>query len=540
VRLVAVTSCPTGIAHTYMAAESLEQGALAAGHEIAVEAQGAAGCVPLAADTIAAADAVILAADVEVRGRERFAGKPTVSVGVRRAITDAPGLLEQAVVVATTAARAAAPASASLPVRHVDAGTSGAVDPEPASREPESREPVSREPAATHVRRWLMTGVGHMVPFVAAGGILISLSFLLAQLAGNGGAVALRGTSLTGVATGFDPASAMEWARLLFAIGAAAFALLIPVLAGFTAFAIADRPGLAPGFVGGAIAAVLGTGFLGGIAAGLLGGFTALWVSRWAVPPGLRHVLPVVVTPLVSTLLTGAALVVVLGRPLRAVSTGLAAWLDGLAGANLVLLGMVLGLMMGFDLGGPVNKVAYAFATGGLAATSTAVTRAAPGTPGSTSLEVMAAVMAAGMTPPLGMALASSVRRRLFSEPERESGRAAWLLGASFISEGAIPFAVADPWRVIASSMAGSAVAGALVMAFGSTSRAPHGGIWVTPLIGSPQLFLLAVAAGACVTAGVVIALKSTRRAVAAEQALAGATEAAEAAGSAGSAGAVG
>jgi fructose PTS system EIIBC or EIIC component len=542
VRLVAVTSCPTGIAHTYMAAESLEQGALAAGHEIAVEAQGAAGCVPLAADTIAAADAVILAADVEVRGRERFAGKPTVSVGVRRAITDAPGLLEQAVVVATTAARAAAPASASLPVRHVDAGTSGAVDPEPASREPESREPVSREPvsrepAATHVRRWLMTGVGHMVPFVAAGGILISLSFLLAQLAGNGGAVALRGTSLTGVATGFDPASAMEWARLLFAIGAAAFALLIPVLAGFTAFAIADRPGLAPGFVGGAIAAALGTGFLGGIAAGLLGGFTALWVSRWAVPPGLRHVLPVVVTPLVSTLLTGAALVVVLGRPLRAVSTGLAAWLDGLAGLNLVVLGVVLGLMMGFDLGGPVNKVAYTFATAGLAATSTSAAR---GAPGATSLEVIAAVTAAGMTPPLGMALASAVRGRLFSEPERESGRAAWLLGASFITEGAIPFAVADPWRVIASSMAGSAVAGALVMAFGSTSRAPHGGIWVTPLIGSPQLFLLAVAAGACVTAGVVIALKSTRRAVAAEQALAGATEAAEAAGSAGSAGAVG
>jgi fructose PTS system EIIBC or EIIC component len=536
-RLVAVTSCPTGIAHTYMAAESLEQGALAAGHEIAVEAQGAAGCVPLAASTIAAADAVILAADVEVRGRERFAGKPTVSVGVRRAITDAPGLLEQAVVVATAAAGATAPARAPLPVRHVDAGTSGAVDPEPASREPESREPVSREPAATHVRRWLMTGVGHMVPFVAAGGILISLSFLLAQLAGNGGAVALRGTSLTGVATGFDPASAMEWARLLFAIGAAAFALLIPVLAGFTAFAIADRPGLAPGFVGGAIAAALGTGFLGGIAAGLLGGFTALWVSRWAVPPGLRHVLPVVVTPLVSTLLTGAALVVVLGRPLRAVSTGLAAWLDGLGGLNLVVLGVVLGLMMGFDLGGPVNKVAYTFATAGLAATSTSAAR---GAPGATSLEVMAAVMAAGMTPPLGMALASAVRGRLFSEPERESGRAGWLLGASFITEGAIPFAVADPWRVIASSMAGSAVAGALVMAFGSTSRAPHGGIWVTPLIGSPQLFLLAVAAGTCVTAGVVIALKSTRRAVAAEQALAGAAEAAEAAGSAGSAGSAG
>ena len=529
-RLVAVTSCPTGIAHTYMAAESLEQSALAAGHEIAVEAQGAAGSVPLAAGTIAAADAVILAADVEVRGRERFAGKPTVSVGVRRAITDAPGLLEQAVAAATAAATPPAAQEAADPPSRADvAGPAGGVargaigpgsrGPGPVA--PEPARPVGREPVATHVRRWLMTGVGHMVPFVAAGGILISLSFLIAQLAGRGGAVALRGTSLAGVATGFDPASAMEWARLLFAIGAAAFALLVPVLAGFTAFAIADRPGLAPGFVGGAIAAALGTGFLGGIAAGLLGGFTAWWVSRWAVPPGLRHVLPVVVTPLVSTLLTGAALVVVLGRPLRALSTGLAAWLDGLAGLNLVVLGVVLGLMMGFDLGGPVNKVAYTFATAGLAATSTG---AAPGAPGATSLEVMAAVMAAGMTPPLGMALASAVRGRLFSEPERESGRAAWLLGASFISEGAIPFAVADPWRVIASSMAGSAVAGGLVMAFGSTSRAPHGGIWVTPLIGSPLLFLLAVAIGTCVTAGVVIALKSTRRAVAAEQALSGAS----------------
>ena len=539
-RLVAVTSCPTGIAHTYMAAESLEQSALAAGHEIAVEAQGAAGCVPLPAGTIAAADAVILAADVEVRGRERFAGKPTVSVGVRRAITDAPGLLEQAVAAATgmatppaagmatspAAGMATSPAAgeAAAPRSPVDgAEPVGAAAQEPAAPEPAPPEPLGREPVATHVRRWLMTGVGHMVPFVAAGGILISLSFLIAQLAGSGGAVALRGTSLAGVATNFDPASAMEWARLLFTIGTAAFALLVPVLAGFTAFAIADRPGLAPGFVGGAIAAALGTGFLGGIAAGLLGGFTALWVTRWAVPPGLRHVLPVVVTPLVSTLLTGAALIVVLGRPLRAVSTGLAAWLDGLAGLNLLVLGVVLGLMMGFDLGGPVNKVAYTFATAGLAATSTSVARGTPGTPGATSLEVMAAVMAAGMTPPLGMALASAVRGRLFSEPERESGRAAWLLGASFISEGAIPFAVADPWRVIASSMAGSAVAGALVMAFGSTSRAPHGGIWVAPLIGSPQLFLLAVAAGACVTAGVVIALKSTRRAVAAEQALAGA-----------------
>jgi PTS system fructose-specific IIC component len=361
-----------------------------------------------------------------------------------------------------------------------------------------------------------MTGVGHMVPFVSAGGILIALSFIVAQVSsGRHGPVVVARSTLAGVAADFDATSGMAWAALLFVIGAAAFVLLVPVLAGYIAFGIAGRPGLAPGFVGGAIAAALGTGFIGGIAAGLIGGLLAAWVGRWALPRGARAVLPVVVTPLVSTLGTGAALLIVLGRPLRALTTGLSSWLDALTGVNLIVLGVVLGLMMGFDLGGPVNKVAYAFATTGLASTA----RGAD----TTNLKIMAAVMAAGMTPPLGMALASTLRGRLFSGPERANGRAAWLLGASFISEGAIPFAVADPWRVISSSMVGSAVAGGLVMVFGNTSRAPHGGIWVAPLIGSPLLFVLAVAVGAGVTAALVIGLKSTRRAVAAEEALAGA-----------------
>ena len=307
-RLVAVTSCPTGIAHTYMAAESLEQSALAAGHEIAVEAQGAAGYVPLAADTIAAADAVILAADVEVRGRERFAGKPTVSVGVRRAITDAPGLLEQAVAAAgaatPTSCRESCPSRERCGGRRARCRAPGPAGPGatgPGTGEPGAGGPGAGgdpRPAVADDRRRAHGAVRRRRrhPHLAV------LPDRPARRA-RGGAVALRGTSLAGVATGFDPASAMEWARLLFAIGAAAFVLLVPVLAGFTAFAIADRPGLAPGFVGGAIAAALGTGFLGGIAAGLLGGLTAWWVTRWAVPPGLRHVLPVVVTPLVSTLL---------------------------------------------------------------------------------------------------------------------------------------------------------------------------------------------------------------------------------------------
>ena len=372
------------------------------------------------------------------------------------------------------------------------------------------------EPWGTHLRRWLMTGVGHMIPFVSAGGILIALSFLVAQVsAGRHGPVLVARSTLAGVAADFDATSGMAWASLLFVIGAAAFVLLVPVLAGYIAFGIAGRPGLAPGFVGGAIAAALGTGFIGGIAAGLIGGLLAAWVGRWVLPRGARAVLPVVVTPLVSTLGTGAALLIVLGRPLRALTTGLSSWLDALSGVNLVVLGVVLGLMMGFDLGGPVNKVAYAFATTGLASTA----RGAD----TTNLKIMAAVMAAGMTPPLGMALATTVRGRLFSAPERENGRPPGCWGRRSSPRERSP----SPWPTrgasSASSMAGSAVAGGLVMVFGNTSRAPHGGIWVAPLISSPLLYVLAVAVGAGVTAALVIGLKSTRRAVAAEEALAGA-----------------
>jgi PTS system fructose-specific IIC component len=281
----------------------------------------------------------------------------------------------------------------------------------------------------------------------------------------------------------------------------ASFSFLVPILSGFIAFAIADRPGLAPGIVGGFIASSIGAGFLGGIATGFIAGFIALWISRWKVPKGIRGVMPVVVIPLLSVFITGAVIILVLGRPLKALSDGLASWLNGLTGSNLILLGVILGLMMAFDMGGPVNKVAYTFATTGLAAAAVATT--------GTNLQIMAAVMAAGMTPPLGLALATTIRRNLFSEAERENGQAAWLLGASFITEGAIPFAAADPLRVIPSCMLGSGITGGLVMLFGSTLRAPHGGIWVTPLIGNPLLYLLAIAIGTVVTAVAVIALKA-------------------------------
>ncbi|GAB2469584.1 PTS fructose transporter subunit IIC [Xylanimonas ulmi] len=488
-RFVAVTSCPTGIAHTYMAAEALEQTGKAAGHEVVVETQGAAGSVPLDPEVIAAADGVIFAADLEVQNRGRFAGKPTVDVGVKAAVHDAAAVLAQAVA-AVEAGPAPAPPSAdesvptAAPATKVEAGAS----------------------TATRVRQWLMTGISYMIPFVAAGGILIALSFILAQAAwGEHGAVEVTQVSADTLIHEFSVVSAQHWAALLFVVGGAAFGFLVPVLAGFIAYAIADRPGIVPGFVGGAIAVTVGAGFLGGLAAGFLGGFLALWISRWPVPKGVRGVMPVVVIPLLSTLVTGGLMLVVLGRPIAALMDALTSWLGGLSGQSAILLGVILGAMMGFDLGGPVNKVAYVFATTGLATPGLAADAA--------QLKIMAAVMAAGMVAPLGMALATVVRKALFSQAERENGKAAWLLGASFISEGAIPFAALDPWRVLASSIVGSAVTGGLVMAFGSTLRAPHGGVWVAPLIGNPFAFVAAVVIGAAVCAGVVIVLKSLRRA---------------------------
>jgi PTS system fructose-specific IIC component len=499
VKFVGVTSCPTGIAHTYMAAEGLEQAARAAGHTIEVETQGSAGFDKLSLETIAAADAVIFAVGVPVRDRARFAGKPLVEVDVKKAISDGPGLIAQAVSAAEERAASPVAEQAGSPAPPAG-GLVTKVD--------------QRASTGNHIRQWLMTGVSYMIPFVAAGGILIALGFMVAQLAGgkNGAIVVTKLYSLTGpptpnpthivnIVTDFNPADGMHWAALLFLVGAASFSFLVPILSGFIAFAIADRPGLAPGIVGGFIAATIGAGFLGGIVTGFIGGFVALWISHLKVPKGIRGVMPVVVIPLVSVFITGALIIVVLGRPLKALSDGLASWLNGLTGSNLVLLGVILGLMMAFDMGGPVNKVAYTFATTGLAAAAVATT--------GTNLQIMAAVMAAGMTPPLGLALATTIRRRLFSEAERENGQAAWLLGASFITEGAIPFAAADPLRVIPSCMLGSGITGGLVMLFGSTLRAPHGGIWVTPLIGNPLLYVLAIVIGTAITAAAVIALKT-------------------------------
>ncbi|TWP46782.1 PTS fructose transporter subunit IIBC [Lentzea tibetensis] len=463
-KFVAVTACPTGIAHTYMAAESLEQTAKANGDEILVETQGSAGSTPLKAEEIAGADAVILAADVAVQGKERFAGKPIVEASVKQAISGATGLFDQA-----RAAAAAGPAPAAPAL---------------------TTKVSANDKLGTKIRQWLMTGVSYLIPFVAAGGLLIALSFAL------GGYEIVNAPKVTDQ---FAIGSLQSWAALMFQVGAAAFGFLVPVLAGFIAFAIADRPAIAPGFVGGAIAVTVGAGFLGGLAAGLLAGGVVTLLKRWKVPRSVAGIMPVVVYPLLGSAIVGILMYVVVGKPIAAATTGLTNWLNGLSGASALLLGALLGLMMAFDMGGPVNKAAYAFAVGGLTTGAEA------------SLQIMAAVMAAGMVPPLALALASTVRKKLFTEAERENGRAAWLLGASFITEGAIPFAAADPLRVIPSIMLGSAVTGALSMSFGATLRAPHGGIFVLPLIGSPLLFVVALLAGVLVSTAAVIGLKQLR-----------------------------
>ncbi|WP_228992806.1 fructose-specific PTS transporter subunit EIIC [Streptomyces sp. DH8] len=473
-RIVAVTSCPTGIAHTYMAAESLVAAGRAEGVEVAVETQGSAGFKKLDPSVIAGADAVIWAHDVEVREKARFRGKPLVDVGVKAGVNRPAELIAEARRKAERGETAAGPEG--------DGGEDfGDTDGSGADH----------AHFGVRLRTYLMSGVSYMVPFVAAGGLLIALSF---AIGGYGIANAAS------VADHFVWGEADSWAALLNQIGSAAFGFLVPVLAGYIAYGMADRPALVPGFVGGAIALTVNAGFLGGLVAGLLAGAVVMAVQRVPVHATLRGIMPVLVIPLIASAVVGFLMFIVVGKPIASLQNALTDWLNGLSGSNAVILGVVLGLMMCFDMGGPLNKVAYAFAVGGLA----------DPTPG--SLKVMAAVMAAGMVPPLAMALATTVRARLFTKTERENGRAAWVLGASFITEGAIPFAAADPLRVIPSVMAGGAVTGALSMAFGATLRAPHGGVFVVPLIGEPFLYLLAIAAGTLVAAGLVVLLKGARR----------------------------
>jgi len=474
-RLVAVTACPTGIAHTYMAADALVAAAKEMGIDLQVETQGSAGATPLAASVINSADAVIFAVDVDVRDKARFAGKPLVQSPVKRAIDDPKKMIQEAL------------AAVDNPnARRVSGGSAAASD-----------SVSENEHMGQKVKRALLTGVSYMIPFVAGGGLLIALGFLLGgyDITGVADDVVLQ-NSLWNLPEG---GLAIYLGAVFFKIGALSMGFLVPALAGYIAYGIADRPGIAPGFVAGAVSGFMGAGFLGGIVGGLLAGIAAAWIGSFDVPRWLRSLMPVVIIPLLASIFASGLMFLVLGGPIAWLTVALNDWLSGMTGASVVILGMILGLMMAFDLGGPVNKVAYSFAVAGLGAATLA--NQAP-------WQIMAAVMAAGMVPPLAMALATVLDRKLFSPVERDNGKAAWLLGASFISEGAIPFAAADPLRVIPASMLGAATTGALTMAWGVTSKAPHGGIFVFFAIENVLGFILAILIGTVISAVAVIVLK--------------------------------
>ncbi len=487
VRIVAVTACPTGIAHTSMAADSLVQAGERAGVDLQVETQGSSGARPLSSATIAGADAVIFATDVGVKDASRFAGKPVIVSGVKRAINEPDTMVSEAV------AAAADPSA-----KRVDGVAAAQAD-----------ESSSHQGFGLKLRQWLLTGVSYMIPFVAAGGLLIALGFLLAgyDITGEGNKIALENTIFNLPAAGehalFGSALATYFGALLFSLGAWAFGFLVPALAGYIAYAIADRPGIAPGFVMGFLANQIGAGFLGGIVGGILAGLIAHQIAKQEAPRWLAGLMPVVIIPLVTTLVSGLLMLMVLGKPIADFSAGLTDKLNGMTGGSLILLGVILGAMMGFDLGGPVNKAAYVFATTGLTADAIAA--------GGAEVKIMAAVMIAGMVPPLAMALSTAVRSTLYTEAEKENGKAAWLLGAAVISEGAIPFAAADPLRVIPSMMLGSATAGAISMGAGVTLAAPHGGIFVLFAVDHVLWFLVALVVGTLVSAASVTLLKSLR-----------------------------
>ncbi|MGB8711794.1 MAG: PTS fructose-like transporter subunit IIB [Onishia taeanensis] len=440
-RIVAVTACPTGVAHTFMAAEALSEAGRALGHEIRVETQGSVGAQDkLTEEEIAAADVVLLACDIEV-DPTRFAGKRIYRTSTGNALKKPRQAIEAAL--------------AQADVESAGSAASGG----------EAKKSVKDKGVYKH----LLTGVSFMLPMVVAGGLLIALSFVF-------GIEAFKEEG--------------TFAAALMQIGGGtAFALMVPVLAGYIAYSIADRPGIAPGMIGGMLASNIGAGFIGGILAGFLAGYVAKAVAQYVkLPSSIESLKPILIIPLVASLITGLTMIYVVGEPVAAVLSAMTNFLENMGSANAVLLGILLGAMMCFDMGGPVNKAAYTFGVGLLA---------------SETYAPMAAVMAAGMVPAIGMGIASFVAKSKFSEPEREAGKASFVLGLCFISEGAIPFAAKDPLRVIPACMVGGAITGAISMLVGAKLMAPHGGIFVllipnaiTPVF----LYLAAIVIGSLVT----------------------------------------
>lgn len=445
-RLVAITACPTGVAHTFMAAEALQQTAKRLGYDLQVETQGSVGARnPLSAQAIVEADVVLLAADIEVP-TERFAGKRIYRCGTGVALKQSEATLNKA-----------------LAEGRLESSAAGA------------QAPAKQE--KTGVYKHLLTGVSFMLPMVVAGGLMIALSFVF------------------GI-TAFKEEGTLA-AALMQIGGETAFKLMVPLLAGYIAYSIADRPGLAPGMIGGMLASTLGAGFIGGIVAGFLAGYAAKAINKYArLPQSLEALKPILIIPLLASLFTGLVMIYVVGKPVAGMLEALTHFLDSMGTTNAILLGVLLGGMMCVDLGGPINKAAYAFSVGLLA---------------SQSYAPMAATMAAGMVPPIGLGIATFIARRKFAQTEREAGKAALVLGLCFISEGAIPFAAKDPLRVIPASIAGGALTGALSMYFGCKLMAPHGGLFVMLIpnaINHALLYLLAIVAGSLLTAVVYALVK--------------------------------
>ena len=448
-KILAVTACPTGIAHTFMAAESLEQHAKKRGIPIKVETNGSGGAKNiLTAAEIADAACIIVAADKNVE-MARFDGKPVIQTKVANGINKADALLDEAL-------------SGTAPIYHHAGGAAAA---EESAADDES---ITRQ-----IYKHLMNGVSHMLPFVIGGGILIALAFLLDT---------------------FDPAnpgnfgSNLWYAKTFMDIGGISFGFMLPVLAGFIAMSIADRPGLAVGFVGGALASSSGAGFLGALIAGFVAGYVvnALKKVFADLPHSLEGIKPVLLYPLLGVFLVGVIMIFVINPPVAGINNWMIETLKGMDTSSRIFIGILMGGMMAVDMGGPVNKAAYVVGTGMLV---------------SGEYGIMAAVMAGGMVPPIAIALATTFFKNRFTEQQRKSGVVNYIMGLSFITEGAIPFAAADPLRVIPSCVIGSATAGGLSMFFDCTLRAPHGGIFVVPTIGNPLLYLVAIFAGAVLSA---------------------------------------
>ena len=453
VKILAVTSCPTGIAHTYMAAEGIEKAAKAKGCFIKVETRGSGGAKNmLTAEEIAGADCIIVAADAQVP-MDRFDGKKLIERQVSDGINKADELIDLAM-------------SGNAPVYH--------------SANASAAQPAKAGGGIGHqIYTQLMNGVSHMLPFVVGGGILIALAFLLDGILVDVNALSAAEREVFGTIT--------PVAALFKGIGDVAFGLMLPVLAGFIAMAIGDRPALAVGFVGGMLAAGGTSGFLGALVAGFAAGYIILALRKVCekLPQAIEKIAPVLLYPVFGILLMGLLMAFVVEPVMGGINTALNQGLTNMGGASKILLGLVLGGMMAIDMGGPFNKAAYVFGTAAIAAGN---------------YDIMAAVMIGGMTPPCAIALASLLFKNKFTKEERESGPTNFIMGLAFITEGAIPFAAADPIHVLPACIAGSAVAGALSMAFGCTLMAPHGGIFVVPVMGNALLYLAALVAGTAVS----------------------------------------